>query len=102
SAALTSQLPLSGDNDEYGMQFEAYPEIVGEPAFRYAVSPEYFSTMHVPLRRGRLLNENDRAGAPMAVLISESLAKRMFPNVDPIGQLVRVGPMELDPSKPWG
>src|SRR6185437_10774371 len=101
SAAFTSQLPLSGDSDTYGMTFEAYPNDQGEPAFQYAVSPDYFSTMHIPLRRGRFLNENDRAGAPMAVLVSESLAKRMFPNVDAIGQRVRIGPMALEPDKPW-
>lgn len=101
SAALTSQLPLSGDSDTYGITFEAYPNDQGEPAFQYAVSPGYFSTMHIPIRRGRLLNENDRAGAPVAVLISESLSNRMFPNVDPIGQRVRIGPMALEPDKPW-
>src|SRR5206468_11266626 len=47
--AFTSQLPLSGDFDTYGMQFEAYPNDNFEPAFRYAVSPDYFATMHIPL-----------------------------------------------------
>ena len=49
---------------------------------QYAVSPGYFETMRIPLRRGRLLNERDRAGAPTAVLISESFAKRKFPRQD--------------------
>ncbi|MGC2109334.1 MAG: ABC transporter permease [Candidatus Korobacteraceae bacterium] len=101
SAALTSQLPLSGDLDSYGMQFEAYPNDGSEAGYRYAVSPDYFATMRIPLRRGRLLNENDRAAAPGAVLISESFARRKFPGRDPIGQHVRSGPDLGHPDKPW-
>jgi putative ABC transport system permease protein len=100
-AAFTSQLPLSGDSDTYGMQFEAYPNQNFEPAYRYAVSPGYFATMHIPLLRGRLLNERDRAGAPIAVLISESLAKRKFGDRDPIGQRVRIGPDIGKADRPW-
>ena len=100
SAAFVSQLPLSGDYEVYGIEFEAYPNDMAA-AFRYAVSPDYFKTMHIPLRRGRLLDENDRPGAPVAVLISESLAKRRFHDRDPIGQRVRMGPNAQRPDKPW-
>ena len=62
SAGLTSQLPLSGDQDIYGIEFEKDHNPLGEPAFRYAVSPGYLETMHIPLRRGRMLNEHDRCG----------------------------------------
>jgi putative ABC transport system permease protein len=101
AAAFTSQLPLSGDlEDGYGVHFESSP--TGNPeadnsAFRYAVSPSYFETMAIPLRRGRLLNTHDGADAPLAVLISESLAKSKFPGQDPIGQRLRIGPSD----GPW-
>ena len=101
SAAFTSQLPLSGDFDVYGVQFESHPNDTSEGAPRYAVSPDYFETMRIPLRRGRLLDERDRAGAPGAVLISESFAKRKFPHQDPIGQRVRVGPDAGHADRPW-
>jgi putative ABC transport system permease protein len=100
AAAFTSQLPLSEDLDEYGVQFEPSPN--GKPeggysSFRYAVSPGYFETMGIPLRRGRLLDARDVDGAPLAVLISESLAKRKFPHQDPIGKRLHVGPTD----RPW-
>jgi predicted permease len=102
AAAFTSQLPLSGDlEDGYGVHFES--TTTGNPeadssALRYAVSPGYFETMAIPLRRGRLLNEHDVADAPPVVLISESLAKSKFLDQDPIGQRLRIGPSD----GPWG
>lgn len=101
NAAFTSQLPLSGDSETFGVEFQAYPNQLSTPAFRYAVSPEYFKTMGIPLLRGRLLNENDRPGAPVAVVISESFANRMFAGRDPIGQQMRAGPDAGRSDRPW-
>jgi putative ABC transport system permease protein len=101
SAGFTSQLPLSGDQDIYGIEFERDHNPLGRAAFRYAVSPGYLETMHIPLSRGRMLNELDGAGAPVAVLISESLAREEFGGQDPIGQRVRMGPDAGQSDKPW-
>ena len=100
SAAFVNQLPLSGDYEVYGIEYEAFPH-QDDAAFRYAVSPDYFETMRIPLRRGRFLNERDRTTAPTPVLISESLAKRRFHNLDPIGQRVRMGPDMGRADAPW-
>jgi hypothetical protein len=59
--------------------------------------PGHFETIGIPLRRGRLLDARDTAGAPTAVVISESLAARRFRGRDPIGQRVHVGRRDL----PW-
>ena len=94
SAALTSQLPLSGDFSMYGAEFEedgpARPD-EDRAIYRYAVSPDYFETLAIPLRRGRLLESRDIASAPGAAVISESLAQRKFGDRDPIGHRVRIG-----------
>lgn len=101
AAAFTSQLPLSSDSDIYGVQFESSPSPHDSEqdhgAYRYAVTPGYFETIGIPLRRGRLLDARDVAGAPVAVVINESFAKRKFPGQDPIGQRVHVGRTDL----PW-
>ena len=94
AAELTSQLPLSGDVDQYGVHFESDDPKVGSSAFRYAVSPGYFEMMDIPLRRGRRLDVHDVAAAPLAVVISESLAKHRFGDQDPIGQRVKLGPLD--------
>jgi putative ABC transport system permease protein len=97
AAAFTSQLPLSGDDDEYGARFEGDAPDAAYNVFRYSVSPGYFETLGVPLVRGRLLDARDAAGAPPAAVISESLARREFPDRDPIGQRLHVGPT----NRPW-
>jgi putative ABC transport system permease protein len=99
SAAFTSLLPLSGELDEYGAHFGPTSS---QPArsysvFRYGVSPGYLETMRIPLRRGRLLNDRDRAGAPRVAVISESLAKMALPGIDPIGQTLGLGPNDGPP-----
>jgi putative ABC transport system permease protein len=100
SAAITSQLPLSGDFDVYAVQFESHAT-TADAALRYSVSPDYFKTMDIPLRRGRLLDERDAADSPGVVLISESLAKSKFGDQDPIGQRVRVGLNVFHADRPW-
>jgi len=97
SAAFTSILPLTDDTEfaEYGTHFEKDKN--GYNSFRYVVTPGYFETMRIALKRGRFLDARDRADAPQAVVISESLANRVFGADDPLGQRVHVGPMD----RPW-
>ena len=99
TAALTSQLPMSGDLDEYGVHFEAEPLRPAQSygAYRYAVSPGYMETMRIPLRRGRFFDERDRGGAPPVAIISESLSRTRFGTGDPIGQHLRIGPTDGPP-----
>ncbi len=105
AAAFSSQLPLSGDLDAYGIAFESIPR--GDPndygsALRYTVTPGWFAAMRIPLRRGRLFDDRDRPGTPQAVLINASLARRLFSHRDPIGQRVRMGPALGQPGLPAG
>ncbi|HXY30082.1 MAG TPA: ADOP family duplicated permease [Gemmatimonadaceae bacterium] len=94
AAALTSQLPLSGDFDGYGVHSESHPRANPEAdpsAFRYAVSPGYFEAMGIPLARGRTFQASDGAGSAPVVIVNASFARREWPGEDPIGQRVRVG-----------
>jgi putative ABC transport system permease protein len=100
AAAFTSQLPLTGDEDEWGVHFELVPRAAAEEnhdTYRYAVSPGYFDAMGIPLRAGRALDTHDIAGAPLVAVINESMARRRLPGLDPIGQRLHIGP----DSGPW-
>jgi putative ABC transport system permease protein len=54
-----------------------------------AVSPDYFTVMHIPLQRGRDFDDHDRADAPYVAIISEAMARKYFANDDPVGQYIR-------------
>lgn len=99
-AAFTSQLPLTGDEDLWGVGFESVPTMAGDDdpsGYRYAVSPGYFAAMGIPLRKGRLLDASDDARASRVVVVNESFARRRLEGLDPIGQRLRIGPS----TDPW-
>ena len=54
------------------------------------ITPGYFATMGIPLLSGRLFTERDQAGTPQVAIVSQALARQQFPNMDPIGQRLRV------------
>jgi putative ABC transport system permease protein len=51
-----------------------------------SITPDYFRTYGIPMIRGRVFTDQDDAGAPKRVIVSQSLAKRYWPNEDPIGK----------------
>jgi putative ABC transport system permease protein len=57
-----------------------------------AVSDDYFRTLRIPLRRGRSFGAQDLPNTPTTLVISESLARRFWPDGNAIGQRVRLGP----------
>ncbi|MEO7996261.1 MAG: ABC transporter permease [Gemmatimonadaceae bacterium] len=95
SAALTSQLPLTDDRDEYGVQFETRPPLNPNDAnggrYRFAVSDGYFETMKIPLVRGRYFATTDKGTSTLVAIINQSFARRYFGEVSPVGQRVKIG-----------
>src|SRR5262245_56941755 len=95
SAAAISTLPLSGNDARRPFTVPGRPEEQGRPniaRFRL-VTPDYFQTMRIPLKRGRVFDERDRTGSAEVVILSEGLALRFFPNEDPIGKIISVPDM---------
>jgi putative ABC transport system permease protein len=60
-------------------------------AVEYVVTPDYFRTLGLELKRGRLITEQDRAGTPLVAVIDESFAQKYFPGEDPVGQYLENG-----------
>jgi putative ABC transport system permease protein len=61
------------------------------PVLRHYVGPNHFAALGVPLLRGRVFSSSDRVGATRVTIISQTAAKRFWPNEDPIGRRVWFG-----------
>ena len=68
-------------------------------AYSRVPMPGYFQDMGQPLLHGRDFNASDTADAPLVCIISQSIAKRFWPNDSPIGKRIRWG--RLDGTRPW-
>ncbi len=81
-----------------GVTLEGAPASGGQPfVITAAVSDDYFRTLQIPLRRGRTFGPQDLPNTPPTLVISESMARRFWPDGNAIGQRVRLGP---DPQAP--
>jgi putative ABC transport system permease protein len=98
--AVASQLPPAGGG-QYVLQIfgrTVPPDRALHDVASRTVSPSYFRTLGVALRRGRLFDKRDRRDTEPVVVIDEALAAEYFPQSDPLGQKIRV---ESRTSKPW-
>jgi putative ABC transport system permease protein len=91
SVGVTNNLPLTRYSLGGTLRVEGRAPQKGEnlPSAPVAtVNSDYFRTMGISLRAGRLFNDGDAQGAPRVSLLSETLARRLFPNEDPIGKRI--------------
>jgi putative ABC transport system permease protein len=59
-------------------------------AYMSSVGPDYFKTMDIPVLRGRGITETDRRGATDVAIVNETLARRLWPDLDPVGRMLQV------------
>jgi putative ABC transport system permease protein len=85
-AVATSSVPTGPFNSSTTFVVEGREEPV--LAYNERVSPQYFDTLGIPLRRGRLFTADDRAGRTPVMVINETMARTLFPNDDPIGKRI--------------
>ena len=89
SAGVIDALPLTGGGSHQPVQIEGrrVQAMADQPEVDVrSISPGYRSAMHIPLLRGRDLNDSDVAGRQGTVLVSQSMARQFWPNEDPIGK----------------
>ncbi len=99
AAAAGAPLPFTGGDSSASFEIEGQTLAPGEPGPHgriRTVSPGYFSTLGIPLRKGRVFTDDDRLGTDRVVVIDENLAATFWPGRDPIGKRIRNGS-----SAPW-
>jgi len=78
---------------------ERTPDIADTEVPVDAVTEDYFTTMGIPLRSGRLFTPRDDADAPPVVIINENMARHYWPNEDPVGKRFKYGGEQS--QAPW-
>jgi putative ABC transport system permease protein len=89
SAGASTVIPLGGQYDNSVILAEGYVMKHGESVIspiRLSVTPGYLETMGVSLIRGRYFRDSDDTRGPLVVIVDEKLAKRFWPDRDPVGQ----------------
>src|ERR1700683_1122455 len=89
ASAMAGSLPMQGDS-ELPFWVEGKPKPSSDNdmsvALWYAVQPNYFKVMGIPLIRGRLISPEDVASGRAVTVVDEHFAREFFPNEDPIGK----------------
>jgi predicted permease len=91
SAGVTTVLPMSGNQQSGSFTIEGRQVAANESSphgDRWRASPDYFKAMNIPLVRGRYFTESDTADAPGVAIIDETMAKKYWPNEDPVGKRI--------------
>ena len=113
AVAAVSKLPRDvGSAVAQAVVFENRPALAsgGYPTANFqGITPDYFRTMGIPLLQGRSFTDQDVYEAPWVVIINQTLAKRFFPNENPLGKRLALGgrknpgQLDEDPSgrPPW-
>jgi predicted permease len=104
SVALASDLPLSGSTSAGPIELEGRHETPAGGEFRmyrHRVTPGFFSTLGISLVKGRDFTVDDHLQAPRVAIISESMARRYWPDEDPIGKRLREDSRGDPTPNPW-
>jgi putative ABC transport system permease protein len=94
SAAVTEAVPLSGNSSSTPYaRLDGNPVVVNQRplGLTRSVSPGFFRTLGIPLLSGRDFTEQDKVDSPLVVILSNSTAKKLFPNENPIGHQILFG-----------
>ncbi len=101
SVAITSALPTVIYNSN-GFFIDGAPWGPNEPVpfiTTAAASDDYFRTLGVPLKAGRVFDATDRVGLPPTIIINEAMARRYWPKGNAVGARIHIGPP--NPNAPW-
>ncbi len=102
SASVVAPFPFGSSRWQRGYSIDGKDQIEGRPQFTYfwAVEKDYFTTMGIPVIRGRTFNnEDDVQGAAPVLVITEAFARHHWPGEDPLGKQLKWGRPSSD--RPW-
>jgi len=97
SAAAISRLPVTGTYHRwFAGRGDRPPDAPGLLAEQRVIEGPYFGTVGIPIQRGRTFDARDDGRAPRRVIVSQELARELYPGEDPIGKHLRVADTEAE------
>ncbi len=98
AAAAINIMPAAGSNSGRSIEIEVVPIPIRPTRPRWTIAtatPELFAALQIPIRSGRGFTDGDREDTQPVAIVTESLARRYWPNADPIGKRIKLG------TGPW-
>src|SRR5512143_97249 len=103
SAAISAGLPAARQGfggNSFAVEGQTYLKDKDRPRTRSTgVTPNFFKTLNIPLRQGRLIDETDRVGSLNVAVVNQTFVDKFFKNADPIGRRIRLG--DSKSTAPW-
>jgi len=99
SVGIGDDLPIAGTDSHTRLRIKDQPDLPLElgGVGLHVINPHYFDSLGTQLRQGRVFTERDVQGAPSVFIINETMARRFWPNQDPLGTQIR-----YNNNDPWG
>jgi putative ABC transport system permease protein len=103
SAALVTEPPLGGMDVQTSFDILSHPsDPANKPRARVtAVSGDYARTLGTPLIRGRMITDADTLSTPLVAVVNDSLARKYFPDENPVGRQINLGGKDTGMVKPF-
>lgn len=100
SVGVGDDLPIAGTDSTTRLKIQDQPVTSPDDSASvglHVINPHYFAALGTRLLKGRFFTERDAAGAPSVFIVNETLARRYWPNEDPLGKRIR-----YNDADPWG
>jgi len=100
SVGIGDDLPIAGTDSSTNLKVQDQPATQTDALVSvglHVISPHYFDALGTRLLKGRFFTDHDTADTPSVFIINETLARRVWPNEDPLGKRVR-----YNNADPWG
>src|SRR5262245_36432401 len=101
AVSAINYIPLAGTGQSSTISVEGRPTPSGESYVPEVsvVMPDYFRAAQIPLLKGRLFDQQDRINTAPVILVSENLARRLWPGEEPLGKRIKYGGESY--NAPW-
>jgi putative ABC transport system permease protein len=94
SASTANSIPLGYVNNGDAVIVEGYELPAGQPTpvlVYNTISPDYFQTLGIPMLQGRVFTDADDQNTQFVAIVNDAMAKKYWPNEDPIGRYFKIG-----------